>query len=306
MDIYEYIISETAKNKIDQTVATKLLKFQMDNQINVNKDVAVIGMALQFPNCNNVNEYWNNVCSKTNNITNFPENRKKDAMEFFQMTNSNVPGDFIKGAYMDKIDNFDYDYFGISPLEAKLMDINQRLFLQISVQAIEDAGYGTQSISDTNTGIYIGYSDDFCQEYKSFVAIAQPELYNLSISGNVHSIIASRIAYILNLKGPAMLIDTACSSALTAIHLAVKGLKNGDCELAIVGGAKLSLLPAGEFVLPIASSDGRCRAFDDSSDGTGFGEGVAAVVLKPLDKAISDKDSIYAIIKGSAVNQDGA
>ncbi|SHJ86463.1 Phosphopantetheine attachment site [Clostridium cavendishii DSM 21758] len=305
MDIYEYIISQTVNKKIDQSVANHLLKYQMQNEKSINKDIAIIGMALNFPNCDTIDEFWNNICSKTNNITVFPENRKRDANAFFRMTGSKFVNEFSKGAYLNRIDEFDYNYFGISPLEANLMDLNQRLFLQVAVQAMEDAGYGTKKLADTNTGVYIGYSDDFCQEYKTLVATAQPELYNLSISGNVHSIIASRIAYILNLKGPAMLVDTACSSALTAVHLAVQGLLNGDCETAIVGGAKLSLVPSSSL-LPIASSDGRCRAFDDESDGTGFGEGVAAVLLKPLDKAIKDKDSIYAVIKGSAVNQDGA
>ncbi|OAB26487.1 hypothetical protein PMSD_25200 [Paenibacillus macquariensis subsp. defensor] len=305
MDIYEYIIAQTAEKKIDPSVATRLLNHQMQSQKKSSQDVAVIGMALQFPNSNDVQEFWDNICSRTNNITVFPESRKKDANAYFRMTGTEILNEYAPGAYIDRIDEFDYDYFGISPIEAKLMDLNQRLFLQIAVQAIEDAGYGIQSMSDSHTGVYLGFSDDFCQEYKTLVAAAQPDMFNLSVSGNVHSIIASRIAYILNLKGPAMLVDTACSSALTAIHLAIQGLNNGDCETAIVGGSKLSLVPTSSM-LPIASSDGRCRAFDNDSDGTGFGEGVGAVLLKPLDKAIQDKDPIYAVIKGSAVNQDGA
>lgn len=276
---------------------------------NIKHDVAVIGMGIKFPNSNSADEYWNNICSKTDNITELPDIRKNDVAAAYRMDGKPVPEAFTKGSYISHIDTFDYEYFGISHLEAKLMDLNQRLFLETAVQAIEDAGYGTEKISNSNTGIYIGYSDDFGIDYKKLVETAEPDICNLSVAGNVHSIIASRISYILNLRGPAMLIDSACSSALSAIHLAVQGLQNGDCEMALVGGSKLTLVPGvgndSSFSLPIGSSDLRCRAFDDDSDGTGFGEGVAAVLLKPLDKAVKDKDNIYAVIKGSAANQDG-
>ena len=133
-----------------------------------------------------------------------------------------------------------------------------------------------------------------------------PDSIPVAVAGNLSSIVPSRISYFLDLKGPAVLVDTACSSSLVAVHLACQGIRNGDCQQAIAGGVRINLVPiAHKTTIGIESSDGKTKTFSDDSDGTGVGEGSAAVLLKPLDNAIKDNDNIYAVIKGSAVNQDG-
>lgn len=175
--------------------------------------------------------------------------------------------------------------------------------------AIEDAGYGGKKLVGSKTGIYVGYCNISLEEYLRFIEMADPSLFNISIPGNIKSIIASRINYLFDLKGPSMLIDTACSSSLTAVHIACQAIRNGDCDLAVAGGVKLNLIPGVKSEnedIGISASDGRTRTFDDSSDGTGGGEGVGAILLKPLHQAMLDGDDIYAVIKGSAINQDGS
>ena len=184
------------------------------------------------------------------------------------------------------------------------MDPNQRMFLQIAWNAIEDAGYGGDVLKGSNTAVYCGFVSDLA--YQRFIADADPSSIGISIPGNMASIIPGRVSYALDLKGPSILIDTACSSSLVAIHTACCAIRNGDCSMAVVGSAKMSLLPLeDDNMLGIESRNYICRAFDDDSDGTCMGEGVMAVVLKPLSKAVQDRDNIYAVIRGSAVNQDG-
>ncbi|MFC6650085.1 beta-ketoacyl synthase N-terminal-like domain-containing protein [Paenibacillus rhizoplanae] len=212
------------------------------------------------------------------------------------------------GGYLDEVDVFDYSFFHLSPKEANLMDPNQRMFLQTAWTAIEDAGYGGGRLAGSSTGVYVGFGSDMGEEYKRLIAELSPASLNASIPGNIHSMIASRIAYLLDLKGPSMLVDTACSSSLVAVHLACRALRQGECDFALAGGIKLSLLPVKQGSgggLGVGSSDDRTRTFDEHSDGTGGGEGVVAILLKPLKQAVRDRDHIYALVKGSAVNNDG-
>ncbi|MCP5045715.1 MAG: non-ribosomal peptide synthetase, partial [bacterium] len=171
---------------------------------------------------------------------------------------------------------------------------------------LEDAGYGGKNPAHNETGVYVGYSDDVKLNYFQMVSQLEPASIPMAIAGNLSSIVPTRISYFMDLKGPGLLVDTACSSALVAIHLACQALLNGDCQQAIAGGVRINLVPIAHTAkVGIESSDGRTRTFDDDSDGAGTGEGAGAVLLKPLDAAIRDRDNIYAVIKGSAINQDG-
>ncbi len=269
------------------------------------KDIAIIGISLKFPMAENVTEFWSNLQDGRDCITNLSQERQKDAADFLSRLNMQGRDNrFIQGGYLDEIDKFDYGFFHLSPKEAALMDPNQRLFLQTVWNAIEDAGYGGEKLAGANTGVYVGFSKTSF-DYERLVSEVDPAEIPNFVVGNLPSIIASRIAYWLDLQGPTMVVDTACSSSLVAIHLACQGIKNGDCEMAIAGGVKTIPLPV-KVGLGMESSDDRTRSFDDASDGTGLGEGVAALLLKPLSKAIEDGDHIYAVIKGSAINQDGA
>ncbi|MCK4258243.1 MAG: SDR family NAD(P)-dependent oxidoreductase [Halanaerobiales bacterium] len=272
------------------------------------KEIAVIGMAVKFPMADNLDEYWTIIENGLDCVCNLPKERKQDTDRYLEFIRKIDGVEYLKKAYIDDIDKFDYDFFHMSPKEASLMNPIQRLFLQVAWSSLEDAGYGGKRIVGSNTGVYLGLISDLeGYKYKEMIHEVDPFLLPISTAGNLASMTASRIAYILNLKGPSMLVDTACSSSLVAVDLACKALRDGTCEMAIAGGARIGIFPIDKdyYKIGIESSDSMTRTFDDNSDGSGLGEGVAAVLLKPLNKAIRDNDSIYAVIKGSMTNQDG-
>ena len=271
------------------------------------KDIAVIGIAARLPMAENIDIFWDNLVKGRDCVDYFPKSRQKDADIFAELVGINKQSkEYNNGSYFEAVDKFDYSFFRISPKEASLMSPEQRVFLETVWQAVEDAGYGNDRLKSSNTGVYFGYSADALFDYKRLIEKVNPELLIDALPGNLSSIIPSRISYLLDLKGPSICIDTACSSSLVAVHLACKALRNMECDVAIAGSVKINLLPVkSSKKLGIESSDGRARTFDDSSDGTGMGEGVAAVILKPLSRALRDGDNIYAVIKGTAANQDG-
>ncbi|WP_342426071.1 amino acid adenylation domain-containing protein [Paenibacillus sp. FSL L8-0502] len=269
------------------------------------RDIAIIGMSGKFPQAETLEQFWANVASGADNIGPYSDERRKDAEDFISRLNTEGRNmQIAEGGYLDEVDKFDYSFFKLTPREASLMDPNQRLFLQTAWSTIEDAGYGGKQLAGRKVGVYVGFSKTSF-EYERLLSEVEPgALPNFAI-GNLSSIISSRIAYLLDLKGPALTIDTACSSSLVAVHLACKSILSGDCDMALAGGVKTILLPL-KAGIGMESSDDRARAFDDQSDGTGWGEGVGAVLLKPLRKAEQDGDNILAVIKGSAINQDGS
>lgn len=307
--IYQYILENTAKGKIDKQIAIEVIKQLKIEEVKSVGDIAIIGMAARFPSADDIDMFWHNIKNGKDCITSFPDSRKEDIEDFLPLIfNQDNIGEFHEGGFLEDIDKFDYEFFKLSPKEAGLMDPNQRLLLQTIWHAIEDAGYGGRKLTDTKTGVYLGYSSDFGENYKHLIQLSDPSSVGLATVGNIKSIIASRISYILDLKGPSMLVDTACSSTLVAVHLACHGIRNGECDMALAGGIKLNLIPMKpreENRIGIESSIWRTRTFDEMSDGTGLGEGVGVIFLKSLRKAIQDRDNIYAIIKGSAINQDG-
>lgn len=296
--------------KINDMDQAQLLKIEDISK----RDIAVIGIAGRFGSSNSVDEYWEALKAGKDFIGGFCDSRKKDSdayLEFWMKTGlfTRKP-QYNEGAFLQEIDKFDCGFFNISPKEAGGMDPNQRIFLETAWEVIEDAGYGGKRITGTRTGVYVGFSSDSGDEYKRYIQVLAPDQAALNDPGNIKSIIGSRISYLLDLKGPSIMVDTACSSSLVAVHLACQGMKNGECDMAIAGGIKLFINPLKTIHendrIGIESSDGRAKTFDESSDGTGIGEGVGAVLLKPLNRALEDQDHIYAVIKGTAINQDGA
>ena len=266
-------------------------------------EIAIIGMDAILPGNVTVAEFWDKLCSGFDFVHPIPETREKDIEDYFRLIGKQSV--LIEdGAFLEDIDKFDYGFFNISPKEASLMDPNQRLFLETAWKAIEDAGYGGSKLTGSRTGVYVGFSND--TQYKSMITEVAPNDLPLAVTGNLAPIIASRISYLLNLRGPNMLVNTVCSSSLVALHLACQAIRNNECDMALAGGIQLHILPVREVKIGIESNDNRTRTFDAGSTGTGGGEGVIAMLLKPLQKAINDRDRIYAVIKGSAVNQDGA
>ncbi|WP_143305917.1 aminotransferase class III-fold pyridoxal phosphate-dependent enzyme [Chitinophaga vietnamensis] len=269
-------------------------------------DVAVIGMALRFPQADTPAAYWENLVNGRDHIRPFPEQRAADVTDYLRASGKPAVT-FREAAYLDEIDHFDHRFFKFKQKEAAQMHPLQRLLLQVSWQAMEDGGYLDNSDEQCRTGVYLGISGDITySQYLDMIAASDPQLGPLALTGNNNAISSSRVSYFLDLKGPAITIDTACSSSLVAIHQACKALMNGDCEMALAGGGRVYLVPEkGRYEVGFESPAGRTKAFDNAADGAGVGEGVAVVLLKPLDKAIADGDRIHAVIKGSAINQDG-
>lgn len=268
-------------------------------------EIAVIGLDCRFPEAANAKEFWINIRNGVDNIHHYPENRQKDVDNYInRVAGKFVDKTYIEGGFLEEVDKFDYSFFKLTPNEAKLLSPNQRLFLEVSWKALEDAGYISQYTSkESNIGVYVGASKSIF-DYERMVSTVIKDNYSDYAVGNLSAMIAGRVSYTLNLKGPSVTIDTACSSSLVAIHTACRDIMHGECDMAIAGGIKINLFPLKSSI-GIESSDDRAKVFDEESDGTGCGEGVAAVILKPLTKAIQDNDHIYGVIKSSAVNQDG-
>jgi iturin family lipopeptide synthetase A len=305
-DLSRLIVKNTINGKIDKTVSVEILKKLLNEDLaEENGNISVIGMALHVPGADDYEEFWDNICSKKEFIIDIPENRKSD-MDKILNVNMRAGNDikYMKSGYLKEIDKFDYEYFNISPREAVLMDPNQRMFLETSFEAMEDAGYGGNQLRGSRTGVFVGAGG--IPFYQNYIIKEDPDSATLSYAGNMPALIAGRVSYILDLHGPCMVVDTTCSSSLNALHLACNAIRNKECDMAIVGGIRLDFTPAKNmFDLGINPADDRIKAFDESADGTVWGEGVVALILKPESKAISDGDNIHANIKGTAVNHDG-
>ncbi|MCX7922793.1 MAG: SDR family NAD(P)-dependent oxidoreductase [Clostridia bacterium] len=309
--VKKYIFEQVASQKLSRNQAKTMLSELEELKTGANEDIAVIGMAARVPGARDLDEFWSNLVQGKNCLGDFPEQRKKDSdilveiMEkkrFGEGANCNLT--YRKAGYIDEIDKFDAPFFGITDEEAAWMDPYQRLFLETAWEAVEDAGLGGKRLYGSKTGVFVGR--DFAAEsiYKELDESRETN----GIAGLYTGILASRISYIFNFRGPAMVIDTACSSALVAMHEANLAMKSKRCDLAIVGGIALMYRHTddNEGVSFVDSKDCTVRTFDKKATGTVWGEGVAAVVLKPLSKAIADRDNIHAVIKACALNNDGA
>ncbi|GIO85790.1 hypothetical protein J25TS5_27220 [Paenibacillus faecis] len=290
---------KTEKTLLQTSEATGAGSFRRDD-----RDIAIIGMSVYLPGSPTLREYWGNLAEGRHQLGELQASRREDAKDYLLVIGlERQESDFRPGGYLEEIDKFDYAFFKISPNEAKLMDPNQRLFTQQAWQTLEDAGYAGDKLRGRKVGVYAGFSK-VGYDYERLISKNEPDRISNYIVGNLPSVLASRIAYFLDLKGPAVTVDTACSSSLVAVHMACQAIRHGECEMALAGGVRTSLLPLS-LGLDMESGDGCTRTFDADSDGTGVSEGVASVLLKPLRRAVEDKDHIYAVIKGSAVNQDG-
>lgn len=268
-------------------------------------DIAIIGMSARFPGMANVDEFWAMLLASGDCISEVPADRW-DIAAYYDADRSKPNKTYGRwGGFIEHIDKFDASFFGISGKEAKQMDPQQRLFLQESWHALEDAGYANRDIKNKRWGVYVGAD---AGDYHANLLRHGVPLDGSSFMGNDASILAARIAYFMDMKGPAMAIDTASSSSLAAVHLACESLRSGAVDMAIAGGVSIHTTVNFHILCAKAgmlSADGRCKPFDHRADGFVPGEAVGVVVLKRLQDAIKDKDFIYSVIKGSAMNQDG-
>jgi acyl transferase domain-containing protein/acyl carrier protein len=270
--------------------------------------IAIIGLGIRLPGCgSDQKKFWQMILEGRDAVRSVPADRwDRDA---FYASESQTPGKINTraGAFLDDVRRFDAAFFDITPREATRMDPQQRIFLETAWHALEDAGLPKARIAGADTGVFVGihnHSADYSA--LQFEDLAKLDAY--ALTGTAHDMIAGRLAYWLDLHGPAVTVNTACSSSLTAVHFAIRSLRAGDCTTAIVGGVNLLLAPGttvGAAQLQLLSADGRCKTFDARADGMGRGEGCGVVVLKKLDAAVRDGDRVLAIIRGSAVNHDG-
>ncbi len=271
--------------------------------------LAITGVSCRFPGgSNSPEEYWELLRSGTDAITEVPPDRWD--IDRAYDADPAAPGKMITrwGGFLDQVDQFDPQFFGISPREAASMDPQQRLVLETGWEALERAGIAADKLAGTATGIFLGAStyDYSLLALKSPTALAQADLYR--VTGSALNIIAGRLAYTLGLRGPCLVTDTACSSALTAVHLAAQSLRRRECDLALAGGVNLILAPELSVMFSKAhmlAPDGRCKTFDAAADGFARGEGCGIIVLRRLSDALADGDPILALARGTAINCDG-
>ena len=267
--------------------------------------IAIVGMACRFPGAHNPQEYWSLLRGGVNAIREVPSDRW--GLDEYYDPDVSAPAKMVTkwGGFLDRIDDFDADFFGISPREAVRVDPQHRLLLEIAWETLEDAGIQPASLAESKTGVYIGVIGN---DYALLQARDLTDMDVFSGTGSSHSVLANRISYVLNLRGPSIALDTACSSSLVTIHLACRSLRSGESDLALAGGVNMMIGPAMTIALSKAhmmSPDGRCKAFDASADGYVRGEGCGMVALKRLRDAIASGDRILGVIRGTAVNHDG-
>ncbi|HZM76985.1 MAG TPA: beta-ketoacyl synthase N-terminal-like domain-containing protein [Candidatus Limnocylindrales bacterium] len=268
--------------------------------------IAITGLGCRLPGgVSNPEAMWRLLTDGVDAVTEVPASRWDNAAYFDP--GGQAPGMMAArhGAFMSAPEEFDPYFFGISPREARDIDPQQRIFLEVAWEAVEDAGLTLADLRGSQTGVFVGANAcDFLQ----LQLRRRYEIGTYTSVGGANSLIPNRLSYHFDLRGPSMTIDSACSASLVAVHLAAQSLRAGECETAIVGGMNLMLSPAttlGFDKIGALAPDGRCKTFDARADGYVRGEGVVAIVLKPLSRAVAAGDRIWAVVRGTAVNQDG-
>ena len=308
----QYICIDGDKTRIENEIAKM---YDVVDSVNCNKndiysevkqeeyceEIAIIGMDAKFPMADDLDVFWNNLIQGKDCITRIPGDRWTDADVEKILGNSSL--DVCKfGGFLSDIDSFDTKLFNITPIEAKNMDPQERLFMSSVWRTIEDAGYSRTALNNRKIGVFVGSMWGHYQMGKTQIDDS------VTIASSIYASIANRVSSYFNWHGPSMALDTMCSSVMTAMNLACESIKSGKSELAVVGGVNLSIHPKKYIVLAqnnFTSKEGKCRSFGEGGQGYVPGEGVGAFLLKRLDKAISDNDHIYGIIKACEINHGG-
>lgn len=270
-------------------------------------DIAVIGLSGRFPGANNIDEFWKNLCDGKESISRFSDKEVIDSGVSPETLKK--PGYVKAWGTIDDVDKFDAEFFGFNPREAEMLDPQQRIFLEEVFKAIQNAGYDTEKLGGS-VGIFASvgmntYADGLKKVYGADGLAANYQI----MTSNDKDFLATRAAYKLGLRGPALTVQTACSSSMVAVHLACRSLLSGECDMAAAGGVSVRLPQKSGYLYQdgmILSPDGHCRAFDKNAKGTVGGNGAGVVILKRLEDALRDGDTISAVIKGTAVNNDGS
>ncbi|HEV3272930.1 MAG TPA: SDR family NAD(P)-dependent oxidoreductase [Candidatus Methylacidiphilales bacterium] len=280
-----------------------------EDSIEPASDIAVIGYAARFPGAENAAQFWENICHGVESIRSF----SVEELESVGVSKSLLRDpDYVRaGAPLSNLDAFDPSFFGINPREAAIMDPQQRFFMESAWEALEHAGYAPGTFSGS-TGVFAGSGPNsyLFNNLLSDPGLVEKEgIFLLRHTGNDKDVLATRLSYQMNLRGPSLNVQTACSTSLVAVHLACQSLLHLDCDMAIAGAVSIEIPHAIGYPYrqnEIQSHDGHCRAFDANATGTVFGSGLGIVILRRLSEAIAARDTIHAVIKGTAVNNDGS
>ena len=286
----------------------RLLEAALRDGSKAHDPIAIVGMGCRFPGASNLDDFWRVVSEGTDTSSEIPDERWP--ADLFYDPDWDAPGKMATkwGCFVDGVDQFDPVFFGITPREASRMDPQQRLLLEVAWEAIEHAGISAGSLANSSSGVFVGIGQtDYGKipaQYDNFLDYLDAHVG----TGNALSIAANRLSYILNLKGPSVSVDTACSSALVAIHLAVRSLCERECDTALAGAVNVILTPDAMICLSKArmlSATGTCRPFDADANGYVRGEGCGVVVLKRLVDAVAQGDRVLGVLLGTAMNHDG-
>ena len=286
----------------------KLLEQRLAGQKPQAEPIAIVGMSCRFAGANSLAEYWRVIRDGVEAVSEVPPDRW-DIDELYDPTGTQSGKMFTKwGGFVDRIDQFDPQFFGIAPREASRMDPQQRMLLEVAWEAMENGGIPADQLAGSKTGVYVGIGGADYSKVPSQLPNYYQQIDAHVGTGNALSIAANRISYIFDFHGPSAAVDTACSSASLAIHLAVESLRRKECNAALAGGVNAIITPETTIAFSKArmlSPEGKCRPFDAGANGYVRGEGCGLVLLKRLADAQRDGDQILAVIRATSVNQDG-
>lgn len=299
----DFVYENMNNKKVEKTVSVKV-----DNSDKSNK-LAIVGMSCRYPGgANSIDEFWKVLEEGIDGIVDIPEDRWE--LERYYDSDKTVPGKMYcrKGGFLHTdIYSFDTKLFNMSPKESLAVAPEQKMLLELTLEAYENGNLNIADYNGTNTGVFIGISTNeytasqlYSGDYKKIDAYA--------LTGTCYSTCCGRISYTFGFEGPCLAVDTACSSSLTALQVACQSLKDNQSDTAVVGGINLMLTPApniGFSKLQATSSEGHCKSFDDSADGYGRSEGAGVIIIKRLEDAERDNDKVFGVIRAAAINQDG-